>query len=244
VAEAIQFSDTGRTVRTLFNDTRARAAMIAIAGGKGGCGKTTTTLGVARALAQRGQEPLVIDADCDMPDVHHVAGLDGRPGVDELAAGAPLDSVVRESDRYPGVKLLTAGSRDSVDAALARAGSWDGPTLVDCPPGSGPDAARPLRHARAAVVVTTDEPASLDDARRTVRAARRLDLKPAGVVVIRWTSQSTPAAVAGCRVLAGVPFADTPGEDPQVTRCWRAIAGTIQRYASVAGTVQSPESAP
>jgi septum site-determining protein MinD len=244
VAEAIQFSDTGRTVRTFFNDTPARAAMIAIAGGKGGCGKTTTALGVARALAQRGQEPLVIDADCDMPDVHHVAGLGGQPGVDELAAGASLDSVLRESDTYPGVKLLTAGSRDSVDAALARAGSWDGPILVDCPSGSGPDAVRPLRHARAAIVVTTDEPPSLDDARRTVRSARRLDVQPAGVVVVRRTSQSTPAAVAGSRVLAGVPFADAPGESPEVTRCWRAVAATTQRYASGAGTVQSPGSAP
>jgi len=218
--------------------------MIAIAGGKGGCGKTTTALGVARALAQGGQEPLVIDADCDMPDVHHVAGLDRQPGVDELAAGASLDSVLRESGRYPGVKLLTAGSRDGVDTALARAGGWDGPILVDCPPGSGPDAVRPLRHARAAIVVTTDEPASLDDARRTVRAARRLGVQPAGVVVIRRTSRSTPAAVAGCRVLAGVPFADAPGDDPRVTRCWRAIAGTIQRYASVTGTVQPPGPAP
>lgn len=54
--------------------------MLAIAGGKGGCGKTTTALGVAAALPGR---PVVADADWDLPNLHRLAATyreDGGAG--------------------------------------------------------------------------------------------------------------------------------------------------------------------
>jgi septum site-determining protein MinD len=201
--------------------------MLAIAGGKGGCGKTTTTLGVARALARNGHDPLVIDADSDMPDVHHVAGVPRDPCLDELAEGASLESLARTTETFPGVGLLTAGRRERLDGALSRAQSWRGPVLVDCPPGSGPDAVRPLRYADAALVVTTDEPAPLDDAARTVRAVRQLDTRPAGVVTVRRTRRGAPSAVAGCPVLASPPFATEPFDDQRVGAAWRQVAAHV-----------------
>jgi septum site-determining protein MinD len=53
--------------------------MLVIAGGKGGCGKTTTALGLAAVLAERGAPAVVADADRDMPDLHALAGV-RRPG--------------------------------------------------------------------------------------------------------------------------------------------------------------------
>jgi septum site-determining protein MinD len=46
--------------------------MLAIAGGKGGSGKTTTTLGLARAIDG---PTLAVDADCDLPNLHALAGV-------------------------------------------------------------------------------------------------------------------------------------------------------------------------
>jgi len=47
--------------------------VIAVTGGKGGSGKTTTTVGLARALARRGASVVAADADWDLPNLTAVA---------------------------------------------------------------------------------------------------------------------------------------------------------------------------
>ena len=202
--------------------------MLAVAGGKGGCGKTTTALGLARTLTRRGREPLVLDADCDMPDLHHIAGIDRDDGVDALARGAPLARACRQPSTVPGVSVVTAGRPGRTGPALRATREWDGPVLVDCPAGIGPDATRPLREADASLVVSTDDPQCLDDTRRTVTAARELGAPPVGVLLqIVAASPGRPERVAGCPVLAAVPEVAEPLDDPRVSRAWSAVADRL-----------------
>ena len=228
---------------------RTSPHMLAIAGGKGGCGKTTTTVGLARTLARGASRhsgvapsdratdrPLVVDADSDMPDVHHVAEVSREPGIDQLVDGQSVNSVTQSSERFPGVRVLTTGRRGAIADALGRIRSWDGPVLVDCPPGSSPDAVRPLRHADAVLIVTTDEPASLDDAARTVRTARRLGTQQVGVVMTRRTRESPPSAVGGCQLIATAPFVSAPFSHQQVERSWERVVQQVWNRSSAVGT--------
>ena len=63
--------------------------MLAVAGGKGGVGRTTTTLGLAAAAARVGYAPVVVDANRDCPDLARRATVDPA-GVETLAAGGSL----------------------------------------------------------------------------------------------------------------------------------------------------------
>jgi ATP-binding protein involved in chromosome partitioning len=54
---------------------------LAVASGKGGVGKSTLTLGLARALARRGRRVAILDADFNGPTQAQIAGLAGRPWV-------------------------------------------------------------------------------------------------------------------------------------------------------------------
>ena len=200
--------------------------MIAITGGKGGCGKTTTTLGLANALARSGQNPLVVDGDCDMPDVHHRLGVARCGGVDELASGRPIQRVVARSNKLPGVSLVTGGRRGNLDAALRRLVSWHGPVLVDCAAGVNADSLRPLRHAQRSVVVSTDQPQCIEDTARTIEIAQRLSAPPVGVV-LRETTGSDCTLPGHWTVLGTLPRVDRPLESLHLHTEFVTIANTI-----------------
>jgi septum site-determining protein MinD len=171
--------------------------MLAIAGGKGGCGKTTTALGLAAALARDGERPLVVDADCDMPNLHTMADTDRSPGVDAVAEGDSVAAATHRSTVVPGVDVLPAGGASApLDrTALRRLGRARQRVILDCPAGATNATAAPLRHADAALVVSTEKPASLDDAARTARMAETLDARVLGSVLTR--ADESPATAAG-----------------------------------------------
>lgn len=206
--------------------------MLAIAGGKGGCGKTTTALGIARCLGRRGVRPLVVDTDCDMPDIHTVTGIARNHGVDAVAEGRPLAEAVQSWPGDSDVSLLTAGTPDQTGRALRRAEQWPGPVVLDTPAGIGPDATCPLRHAGATLVVTTDAPACLEDAGRTITVADELDAPPVGALLrtARPKTASVPARVGEVPVLDDVPTVDTPLESPALARRWNRLADAIWEW--------------
>jgi septum site-determining protein MinD len=169
----------------------------AIAGGKGGCGKTTTVLGLALALVERGRRPVVVDADVDVPDLHIRADVDREPGLPALARGARPTQVVQPSPEFPGVGVLSTGTADTpVDVAIRRLAPLDRPVLIDCPAGASPDAAAPLRAAERTILVTLATPVSRQDTAKTARMARAL-AAPAALAVERPPSEDTIGSRAG-----------------------------------------------
>lgn len=198
--------------------------MLAITGGKGGCGKTTTAVGLARALAARGLSPLLVDGDSDMPDIHHHLEIRRQYGVDALACGAPLSRAVQRTNSLPGVAIVTAGKPDRVPAALRATANWDGPVLVDCPAGIGPDATRPLRAADTCLVVSTDEPQCLEDTVRTLAVARQLGATPAGAVLRVVADDHRPQTIGDCPVRERVPTVESPNSHLGVSQAWSRLA--------------------
>ena len=186
--------------------------MLAIAGGKGGAGKTTTALGLARAL----DGPVVVaDADTDMPDLHLLSGVDRDPTLAAVADGADPTAVARPWPGSSSVSVLPAptatdANRD-VAPALVRLSDGDRPVLVDCPGGAGPDAATALRAADAAVVVSTRRPAALRDAAKTAAMSRAVGTDPVGAVLTRCRRAPDAAArLLGCPVFGTVPDVSPP----------------------------------
>ncbi|WP_206424445.1 helicase HerA-like domain-containing protein [Halorubrum sp. CSM-61] len=192
--------------------------MIAVAGGKGGSGKTTTTLGLARALSRRGAPVVAADADWDLPNLARLASA--TDGDRERAADAPTvidavraDGAIRPDRRAPTVLAAPDDPRDTdagrVLGAVAEAVPDDAPTLLDCPAGASPDAAAPLRAADRCLLATPLRRAALRDAAKTAALARRLDCPPVGAVAVR--AESVPAGVSdllGCPVLGRIPVAE------------------------------------
>lgn len=155
--------------------------MLAITGGKGGVGKTSTALGLAAAAARHGLKPVVVDADRDLPDLATVAGTDGN-GLRRFTAGDRLDVA---GTRVAGITVLGARLSDDgvVEPALQRLSNAQRLVIVDCPAGAGEPVARPLADATRSVVVTTETERAVADGRKAAAMAERLGAPPACVTL-------------------------------------------------------------
>jgi len=207
--------------------------MLAIVGGKGGCGKTTTALGLARALSSTGTRPVVVDADCSMPNLHTRADTERRPGIGAVADGVRPERVCHRSRAYPGLDVVPAGSATGApdETTLRRLGHTGGPVVVDCPAGATKTVAEPLAAADSALVVSTAERASLADATKTARMARALDTPVLGAVVTRVRCPEPPESPEladlrhQCPVLGTVP--EVEGPDVLASRAVRGAYGNL-----------------
>ncbi|MDS0281446.1 MinD/ParA family ATP-binding protein [Haloarcula onubensis] len=197
--------------------------MLAVAGGKGGCGKTTTAVGLARGLAALGARPLVVDADLDMPDLHHRTGVDRAPGIAAAVDSGDPHAVAQRSGRFPEIDVLPSAGADTATAAalFERLGGGGGettqgaPVVLDCPAGASPDAAAPLRAADRTVLVSTPRERSLRDAAKTAAMARQLDAPPAAVVLVRSDGRVDPSELLGCDQVVHVPELSEPPLETQ-----------------------------
>ncbi|WP_323674378.1 P-loop NTPase [Halorubellus sp. PRR65] len=157
--------------------------ILAVAGGKGGVGKSTVALNVADALSA-----VVVDADLAMADLPGGRGPDLH---DVLAGRASALEAVRS---VAGVRVLScgrtlAGARASdvrrLRPALRAVEREFGAVVVDCPAGMAADAGVAVAVADRVGVVCEPTAFAVPAAVRTRALARELDAGLAGVVVNR-----------------------------------------------------------
>ena len=166
--------------------------IIAVASGKGGVGKSTTTVNLALALAAEGARVGVLDADIYGPSQPMMLGIEGRP---ESLDGQTMEPLVNH-----GVQAMSIGFLVNKDDAMI----WRGPMatqaldqmlrqtrwkdldylLVDMPPGTG-DIQLTLSQRvpiTGAVIVTTPQDIALLDARKGVRMFEKVGVPILGIV--------------------------------------------------------------
>ncbi|MFD1633459.1 MinD/ParA family ATP-binding protein [Haloplanus ruber] len=187
--------------------------IVAVAGGKGGVGKTTVAYNLGAVL-----DAVVVDADLGMADLPHSQG----PDLHDVLAGRadPMEAV-----RHGRVSLLPcgrslAGARAADVSRLAEAlrtvAARVGDVVVDCPAGLRADVGVPLAVADACVLVASPRRFALADVVRTRELARELDAGLIGVVLNRTAADDDVPADALRRTL-GAPVSAVPA-DPRVGR--------------------------
>ncbi len=167
--------------------------IIAVASGKGGVGKSTTTVNLALALAAEGARVGILDADIYGPSQPTMLGISGRPVSKDGKSIEPMQGhglqamsigFMIEGDDAP---MIWRGpmATQALDQLL-RQTRWDNLDylVVDLPPGTG-DIQLTLAQkvpVTGAVIVTTPQDIALLDAKKGLKMFEKVDIKILGIV--------------------------------------------------------------
>ena len=214
---------------------------IVVMSGKGGVGKTSTSVNLSIALAKKGHNVGIMDVDLHGPDVPRMLGLDGMPEVNQNRKLSPMNY----SDNLKAISIesFTPGKDDAI--------IWRGPLkfsairqfiadvdwgnldflVIDSPPGTGDEpltVAQNIADAKA-VIVTTPQEVALADVRKSINFCKTVNMEIFGLVE-NMSGLSCPhcnqmielfgsgggertAKEMGIQFLGSIPF------DPQVVAC-------------------------
>jgi ATP-binding protein involved in chromosome partitioning len=168
--------------------------VVAVASGKGGVGKSTTSVNLAVALSQTGARVGLLDADIYGPNVPLMMGLKDKPDITGVQGG-----VIQPVVRY-GVKLVSIGFFLDENKPVI----WRGPMVhgaiqqflrdfdwgeldylvVDLPPGTGdaPLSLSQLIPLSGVVIVTTPQDVALQDVAKGMAMFKQLEVPVIGVI--------------------------------------------------------------
>ena len=168
------------------------AAIIAVASGKGGVGKSTTAVNLALGLSALGLKVGVLDADVYGPSMPRLLGIRGKPTTVDGKTLKPMENY--------GLKVMSMGFLVEEETPMI----WRGPMVmsaltqmlrevewgtldvlvVDMPPGTG-DAQLTMAQQvplAGAVIVSTPQDLALIDARKGLNMFKKVDVPLLGIV--------------------------------------------------------------
>ena len=165
---------------------------VMVSSGKGGVGKSTTSVNLAVAMAMQGKKVGLLDADIYGPNIPRMMGVEDQKPEIQGNKVLPLKAY--------GVEIMSMGSLMEPGSALIWRGSmimkaieqflrdilWSelDVLVIDMPPGTG-DAQLSLAQSvpvTAGITVTTPQEVSLDDSRRSLTMFQKLHIPTAGII--------------------------------------------------------------
>ena len=221
--------------------------------GKGGVGKTSTSVNLSMALANKGFKVGIMDVDLHGPDVPRMLGLKGML---DLTKNNKLNPIrYSENLKVVSIESMITSKDDAI--------IWRGPLkysairqfigevewgeldflIIDSPPGTGDEpltVAQTILDAKA-IIVTTPQEVSLADVRKSISFCRTVKMDILGLIenmsgfscphcnkMVDLFGSGGGEKTAGT---AGIPFLGRIPFDPNVVSCGDNGVSIQEKYA-------------
>lgn len=167
-------------------------SIVAVSSGKGGVGKSTTSVNLALSLAAKGLSVGLLDADIYGPSIPRMLGISGQPVSHDGKRLEPMEN--------HGIKCMSIGFLVEEDTAMI----WRGPMVmgaleqlmrdvnwgvldilvVDMPPGTGDVQLTMAQKVplTGSVIVSTPQDIALLDTRKGLNMFRKVEIPVFGIV--------------------------------------------------------------
>ncbi len=197
----------------------------AILSGKGGVGKTSSTINLGSALNQLGEDVIIIDANLTTPNIgihlgapivpitlNHV--LNGQSEIEEAIyeheSGTkiiPASLSLKETEKINYKKLIDIAKK------LKRISNH---ILMDAAAGLGEEARSAMSAADEIIIITNPEMTAVTDALKAIKLAEEMNKPVRGVIITRYTGKKVDMPISSIKDMLEVPILGIIPEDDAI----------------------------
>ena len=212
--------------------------IIGIVSGKGGTGKTVSSINIALALHQFGEEVVVVDADTTASCLGLHLGFYTFPNKLQDVLNDEIDINRAIYMHHTGLKLVPSSidldslNADATNLRLAL-NKLEGTVIVDAPPGLDKDSRAVLDACDDVIIITNPEIPTVANAVKVARMAADMKKNVLGVVITRMKNAPWELSPEEVEMMCEVPVIGIVPEDWNVNK---------SIFDKVPGVAQSPYS--
>jgi septum site-determining protein MinD len=213
--------------------------LITIASGKGGVGKTTTSINLGTALNSFGKEVIVVDANLTTPNIglhlgapivpislNHI--LNGKAKIsDAIYEHESGTKIIPSSLSINDMKNLNPARLKEVGKRLRKMADI---VIYDCAAGLGEEALAAMDSADEIIIVTNPEIPAVTDALKTAKMIEQMGKNVRGVIVTRVTRAKTEMPISNIAEMLELPILGVIPEDKKAQAALSMKEALIHAY--------------
>ena len=210
-----------------------------IISGKGGVGKTTSSINIGLSINELGKEVIIVDANTSTPNVglhlgspivpihlNHVMNKKARveEAIYEHESGTkimPASLSISESDNDNYTKL------PEVTKKLRKISDY---VILDSAAGLGDEAKSAMKASDEIIVITNPEISAVTDALKTIKMAEQMDKKVLGVIINRHEGKKWEMDFPTIRDMLEVPVLGIIPEDDSIKESQNMKRGVVHTH--------------
>lgn len=213
--------------------------VICCASGKGGVGKTTSSINLGLALNKFGKEVAVLDGNITMPNVGLYLGVHSVP----ISVHHVLSSKMKLSDAVyshkSGLKVipgdLSVGKLnnlklDKLKTAVADVEGMFDYLIIDAGAGLGKEVNSALNACDQVLIVTNPEMAAITDALKTIQIAKKMKKQILGIVLTRFKNDQLDMGLKEIENILEYPVIGVIPEDHNVRKAMVKGVPVLNKY--------------